>query len=266
MDKGASVKKGPKLVYKPWLKGHRASRLAARRSGRIAGYMVMSAFAFFFIGQLLSVDIPWMRVLINLALLGLMGLVYYSEGAHVGEGDVAFAEIAHVRREEGKNIPGKDIDRCFHPAKGFFTVLVGAAPFVLICLIYAPLARLATYSLGVLPAWLEGYRSRADIGLALGYYQQHIFFGFVDALRLIVRLLVFPFVNLVGAHNAPGILWVERLSPILVMIAPLWYGVGYRQGERLRAMVHGGIATSHSRKRRRETRAKQVARENKQLL
>ncbi|MDD4081374.1 MAG: hypothetical protein PHP02_08210 [Eubacteriales bacterium] len=266
MERKTAGKKSPKLVFKPWLLGRWASPLAARRGGRIVGYVAMSAFVFFFMGQLMAMDIAWLRILINLVVLGLMGLVYYSDGARMGEGDVAFAEIAHARREEGKAIPQKDLDRCFHPAKGFFTALVGVAPFVLICLIYAPLAKLAAYSLGVLPSWLEGYQTRADIGLALSYYQQQPSFGFADALRLIVRLLVFPFVNLVGAENAAGVLWVERLSPLLVMLAPLWYGMGYRRGEKLRAMVHGGIAANRSRKRRGDTRAKQAAREPKQLL
>lgn len=259
-------KKSPQLVRKPWLKGRGVSALAARRGGRVAGYVAMSAFIYFFMGQLMSLDILWLRVLINLAALGLMALLFYSDGGRMGEGDVAFAEIVYARREEGKEIPRKDLDRCFHPAKGFFTALVGVAPFVLICLIYAPQARLATYSLGALPGWLAPYQTRADIGLALGYYQQQAVFGLVDALRLAVRLLVFPFVNLAGADNAQGMLLIERLSPLLVMLTPLCYGIGYLRGERLRAMVHGGIAQNKRRKQRRDARARQAPREPKQLL
>lgn len=256
-------KKKTALVYKPYLKGRGVSALAARRGGRIAVFVVMSAFVFFFMGQLLALDITWLRLVINLAVLGVLALLYYSDGARAGEGDAAFAEIAYSRRQDGKAVPEKDLDRCFHPAKGFFTALIGVSPFVLICLVYAFMARPAAYTLGALPSWLGPYLKRADIGLALAYYQQPAAFGLQDGLRMLVRLLVFPFVNMMGAENARAVLWVERLSPLLVMLAPMAHGLGYLRGERLRAMVHGGIAAGQRKKRRQEARTK---RQPEQLL
>ncbi len=266
MQKKTGKKKSAQLIYKPYLKGRWASTLATRRGGRVAVYLLMSVFVFFFLGQMMALEITWLRMLINLAVLGMLALLFFSDGARAGEGDTAFAEIALTRQQEGRVIPDKDLDRCFHPVKGFFTALVGVSPFVLLCLIYAPMARPAVYTLGALPGWLEPYLKRSDIGLALAYYQQHTPFVLADALRLIVRLMVFPFVNLVGADNPAGILWVERFSPLLVMAAPMAYGLGYRRGERLRAMVHGGIALGKRRKRRQDARAKQAVRQPKQLL
>lgn len=266
MQRKTAKKKTAQLVYKPYLKGRWVSALAARRGGRIAAYVLLSTFVFFFMGQLMALDITWLRLLINLGVLGLLALVYFSDGARTGEGDTAFAEIALAHQQQGRSIPDKDLDRCFHPAKGFFTVLIGVLPFVLLCLAYVPLARPAAYTLGVLPAWLEPYQKRADISLALAYYQQHTPFGLADTLRLIVRLLVFPFVNLAGADNASAILWVERLSPLLVMLAPMAYPLGYRRGVRMRAMVHGGIAMGQRKKRRQDAQTKRAARQPKQLL
>lgn len=267
MQNGKKKTKSAQLVHKPYLKGRWASALAARRSGRVALYLVMSAFVFFFLGQLMAVETAWLRVVVNLAVLALLAFVFYSDGARMGEADAAFAEIAYTRRQEGRPVSDRDLDRCFHPAKGFFTALAGTIPFVLLCLAYAPLARPAVYSLGALPGWLEPYQKRPEIGLALAYYQERQAFGLLDALRLIVRLLVFPFVNLAGADNAPGILWVERLSPLLVMCCPMAYGLGYSRGEHLRAMLHGGILIGQRKKRRQEKKAKRAAGEKpRQLL
>lgn len=260
------AKKSNALVYKPYLKGRWASRLAARRGVKVAAYVVMGTFLYFFLGQLMALDLAWLRILINLGLVALMALLYYSDGARMGESDAAFAEIALTRQQEGKQIPSRDLDRCFHPAKGFFTLLMGALPFILLCLIFVPLARPATYSLGALPSWVEGYESRADIRLALAYYHEQAAMTFPDILRLVVRLLVFPFVNMVGPDHAQGILWVERMSPLLVLAAPLFYGFGYQRGVSLRARVHGGIAKSQRRKRRQEERQKGAARQPRQLL
>ncbi len=263
MDK---KKKQAQLVYKPYLKGRWASSLAAKRGGRIAVFMVMSVFVFFFLGQLMALDIAWLRILINLMMLTLFAMLFYADGARMGEGDAAFAEIALARQQEGKTIPQKDLDRCFHPWKGFFTALVGVAPFVLLCLVYAPMAQKASYTLGVLPGWLAGYEKRADIGLALAYYHQQAPFGLADALKVAVRLMVFPYVNLVGPDHAVGMLWVERLAPLLVMLAPMAYGIGYRRGDTMRAMVHGGIAVSQRRKKRQDARRKKAEHQPRQLL
>ena len=120
--------------------------------------------------------------------------------------------------------------------------------------------------LGSLPSWLAGYESRADISLALAYYKDRVPFGVADALRLVVRLMVFPFINLAGTRNADGILLVERLSPLLVLIAPMFYGVGYHRGEHYRAMVHGGIATNAKRAARKKKKQQQQRRQEPRQL
>lgn len=266
MKKKKPAKQKTQAIHKPYLKGRWASLLAAKRGGKIAAFVLMSAIVFFFLGQLMALDILWLRLLINLLVLLFLGTLYYADGARAGEGDTAFAEIALTRQQEGKTLPAKDLVRCFHPDKGFFTAFIGVLPFVLICLIYAFMAKPSVYSLGALPGWLEGYEKRADIGLALAYYHEHAPFGLADGLRVAVRLLVFPFVNLVGADNAQAILWVDRLSPLLVMLAPMAYGLGYRRGEHLRALVHGGIAQSQRRRVRQKERQKKAARQPRQLL
>lgn len=265
--KNVNKKREKPLVYKPYLRGRTVSSLATRRGFRILGYLLVSMVLYFFLGQLLAVDHLWLRILVNsLVILGFAALIY-SDGAKIGEGDVAFAEIALSRKNEGKNIDATDLARCYHPGKGFFTVLVGALPVILLCLIYAFLAKEETYSLGALPSWVSSFENRPDVGPALAYYHERAGFQALDLLRLITRLLIFPYVNLVGTDNKSAILMVERLSPLLVSIIPVMYGVGYMQGPRFRAMVHGGIASNQRKAQRKKIKRKLPPRQQpKQLI
>lgn len=250
-------KHGKLQIKKPYLRGNAFSALALRRGVRILSYLVLSAVMFFLLGQLMVIDIPWLRILVNLVVVAAFAGLTYTNGARVGEGDVSFAEIALSREQAGKQASRDDKDRCFHPAKGFVTVLAGALPVVILCLVYAVLAVKDHYVLGALPSWVAAYETRADIGLALSYYHDFSGIGFVDILRLVVRLLVFPFVNMVGARNADALLWVERFSPLLVLVAPLFYGVGYMRGEAYRSLVHGGIASNAKRAARKQRKRQQ---------
>lgn len=263
----AAKKQGMPLVFKPYLTGKPVSALLLRRGVRILSYLLVSAVLFFFLGQLLSIEYAWLRMLVNLLVLAAFASLMYSDGVAMGEGDVAFAEIALARQSEGKPVSEEDKARCFHPAKGFLTALTGALPIVLLCLVYAFMARLETYSLGALPSWVAGFENRPDVGPALAYYHNRPGFQIQDLLRLLTRLMVFPYVNLVGADNTTLVLWVERLSPLLVTLVPLAYGFGYLRGPHFRARVHGGIASNRQKAQRKAKKRKAPARQQpKQLV
>ncbi len=253
------ARKTPTLVPKPYLKGNAVSALAARRGASVFAYMTVAAVLYLFLGQILVSDTAWLRVILNVAVLGILGLLMFNRGAALGEGDVAFAEIALRSHEAGKSISEKDKDRCFHPLKGFFTALTGALPWVILAVIHAILARRATYTLGALPEWLSSYERRADVGLALEYYHEGVVFGFADFAKIAVRLLNFPFVNLVSPENAGAMLTMDRLSTLLALVTPAFYGIGYTRGTYLRALVHGGIL-SNTRRRAAKLRKERKAR------
>lgn len=255
-----------KPIKKPYLEGLPISALAARRGLRILAYLLLAGVLYFFLGQLLVIEIAWLRVIINAVVILALAALFYSNGAHDGEGDVAFAEIALVRKEAGKDISKQDLARCFHPLKGFFTVFAGVILIALVCLAYAVTAVKDTYTLGVLPSWLKAYETRQDIGLALSYYQDRAVFGLWDVLRLFVRLMVFPFINIAGSGNAGAVLLVERLSPLLVFLAPLGYALGYLRGEDYRARVHGGIAANARRAARKQRKKAQPRRQEPRQL
>lgn len=74
-------------------------------------------------------------------------------------------------------------------------------------------------------------------------------------LRVVVRMILFPFANIVTADNADGMLLLDRLSPLLICLPALGFPLGYLTGPRSRALVHGDIATSTKRYDRRRKKA-----------
>jgi hypothetical protein len=255
------------FVYQPFLKGRACSLLSARRGLRVFLHLALSAGLFFILGQFLVVGITWLRILLNLTVLAAFYAFMFRNGAQTGERDVIYAEIALSRAGEGRSITRDELNRCFHPAKGFFSALMGALPFLIACLVYALLAQESRYTLGSLPFWLSAFRERSDIGLALSYYNETVQLQALDFLRLLVRLLIFPYVNFAGAGNSSALLLIDRLSPLLLSIAPLAYGIGYSQGEHYRSLVHGGIAANRKRVARQQKKKQQPSRrEPRQLV
>lgn len=259
-------KQQPTLLYKPYLTGNWRSAQAARRGLRMLVYQVVFMFVYLFVGQVLLFDAVLWRVLANLMIVFAFGALLYNDGAKTGMDDVAFAEIALAQQEAGKEVTEEDRNRCFHPLKGFFTALMGALPLILISLVFAFIATEQRYQLGGLPGWVEGFERRADVGLALQYYHQQHGLGLEGVLRIIVRLLLFPYVNMIGTSNRLALLWLERLSPLLVCMMPLGYALGYLRGPRLRAGVHGAIKTDARRRVRRQKKERASRQQPRNLV
>lgn len=261
VQKNKKKKQGVKLSPKPYLKGKAVSALAFRRSWKVLLYYIIYIFFFLIIGSSLNFDSMLLRLLTNgIVIIGTVVLML-NEGARVGDGDVAFAEIAWGRQEAGKSVDEGDMDRCFHPLKGVVTALTGAAPFLIASIVYAFLAQKQTYTLQALPGWLSSYAGVEEIAQPLAYYQQTVAFTGVDVVRMITRLCIFPYMNIVTVDNAAGVLVLDRISPLLILLPALGYMAGYCMGPRSRAMTHGSIESNN---RRRARQQKKAARARKQ--
>ncbi len=241
-------------VQKPYLRGSAWSGYAVKAGFKLLAYEILFIFLNLLIGSTLSFESSiFLRVAANLVLVFAYGGLVYMNGARAGDSDVAFAEIAYARKESGKNVPKSDLNRCYHPAKGFVSVMAGTGALLLVSLIYALCATKQTYSLQTLPSWVSSYSStQEEIGLALSYYSVQRAVQLQDILRPFIRICIWPFVNLAGARNYDALLLVDRLSPLMIVLPFLFYAFGYLQGPKSRAMLHGSIASDKKRRIRKE--------------
>lgn len=248
--KGVPVQEVKKPILIGSWHGRDACRLGFKAMASIAAAMVV----YLLLGTMLSFNSLPLRLIICAVIVTLLFLYTRAQGLSWGQGDAAFSEIMYQRQQAGKPVEKRDQQRCYHPAKGFFAALIGALPFMTVALIFALLTRPAIYTLGMLPAWLGDLTRQSEFGNALRYYDMRTGFTALDALRIFCRAMVMPFINIAVLLGDEAILWTERLSPLLVLIVPLGFGLGYRNGVRARTRINTSIAIGDERKRRKERR------------
>ena len=249
------TKQKRELVFKPYLKGNWHDGAAVRRGLSLLLYYIMFAFLYIVAGSAFTFGGTLVRVVLNLLMVLVCAAILYMNAARQGEGEVAYGEIALGRQQAGKEVSKKDLERCYHPMKGFFIALIAAIPILLLTLPHAVTAVKQVYSLQTLPKWVAAYGAQEEISAPLSYYNRSVPFVGMDVLHLIGRVLVFPFANIATTDNADAMLLVDRLSPVLSLLPLIGYPVGYMTGPRSRAMVHGDISSSNSRVQRRRNKA-----------
>lgn len=256
-------KKTIKEVKKPILMGSWHGKDAFRQGRKLMLSILAVTVVYLLLGMVLLMDSMVMRALICVGMVFLAAAYLYSQGMTKGEGDAAHGEIMYQRVKDGLEIAGVDRDRSYHPAKGFFAVMVGALPFVLLAVVFAFLTKPAAYTLGVLPSWLEPFRNQNELGDALRYYSAGTGMVAMDIYRIVVRAMVMPFINVATGIGDQAVLWAERLSPALLLIAPMGYGLGYRNGLKARVRINTGIAVGEAKKKKRARREQKKRAEHK---
>jgi len=258
MQNKGKKKSALKPIYKPYLKGRPVSRTAAKRAWRVLGTVVITSVIGLLAAGMLSFNSVFLRAALCAVLLGAACAMMWAEGSRQGESDVSFAEIAHNRLEQGKQVENSDRDICYHPGKGFFTALLGALPLLLITLVFAVITHKQTHTLGVLPSWVSAFEGQPEVGQALAYYHDMPAATLEDILRVAVRIMLFPFINLPSSSDYQSLYVIEKLSPLLSLIAPAFYGLGYLRGPYLRALVHGNIRLNRRRQNRQQRKAREA--------
>lgn len=252
MQKSPQKKQTTQEVHKPILVGSWHGKDAYKLGKAVMLSILAITVLYLIVGLLFSVDILWVRMIMAVLVVGLAAMYLYNMGMRNGEADAAFAEIQYEREREGKSIEGPDRARCFHSAKGFFAVLIGVLPFVLMATVFALIVQPAEYTLGVLPGWIENLMRQREFGDALEYYAIRNGVQVMDIYRIVVRAMVMPFINVAVFAGDSATLWVERLSPLLLCIAPLGFGFGYQNGIKLRVRINTGILIADNKKKRKE--------------
>lgn len=256
MHKKAKKGQPVEVVRKPIVKGswhgRDAWQLALKRMISFVGLSVLLLIC----GALISFESFALRVVFALAVVGAAAYYQYGAGMTQGAKAVAFGEILYSRRAEGHAVAEQECGRSFHPFKGFFATLAGCAPFVVFAIVFACLTEKVTYTLGTLPSWTEGMMHQTEFGTALAYYSQQAGTTALDVMRVVDRAMIMPYVSAAALRGNDALLLMERLSPLLLLIAPLAYGAGYAQGQSLRDKVNTGIKLGDEKKKSRERRAR----------
>ena len=251
--------KKPPVVYKPYKKGLWHSGYAAKKGLRLLAYYLIFLFLYLVAGTMLQFENVPLRIAANALLVLVCCILTYMNGAKAGEEETALGEIAWMREQEGKQIPHKDLVRCFHPLKGAFVFAAAVLPLLLLTLIHALNAKEQAYVLQSLPGWVDSFSGQSEISQPLSFYGREAAVGALDYLRIAVRLMVYPFANM-AADSSAALLLVDRLSPLLVCVPALGYPIGYLTGPFSRARVHGDIAANVKKAKRREKKAQQARR------
>ena len=265
----AKKKNKAPVVYKPYYKGDIWIGSNIKNALKLLGSYLFFTVLYVITGSSLSALGTVLRIIANVLVLVVCGGVMYTHGANNGDGEVALGEIVHTRLEEGKPVDAKDKKMSYRNLRGVVVFLVALAPILLITVPVALTAEKQVYALQSLPTWVDSYVGHDEIYAPLDYYRQADPIELLDVLKLICRLLVYPFVCMVGSENLNGLLLVDKLSPVLAALPGLGYVFGYLSGPYQRARVHGDIAHNkrkQKRKQKKQLKARMEQKEKKNEL
>lgn len=263
MQNKSKKAKPVEIVQKPIIRGSSHGKDAWKLALRRMVAMLAVTIIYLISGMMLAFDGIWGRVFSCVFTVFVTAYYLYGSGVAKGQTDAAFGEILYDRQQSGHAVPEEDRQRSFHPLKGLFAVLVGAIPFVVFAVVFAVLTEKSTYQLGGLPAWASSLMEQSEFGDALRYYEVQAGMTALDIMRIIDRAMIMPFINLAAYFGNDATLVAERLSPVLVLIAPLGYALGYSQGLLYRTRINTGIKMGDDKKKRRERKARQKRQQSK---
>ena len=262
-------KQKPERVSKPYLTGRMIDRSTLGGALKFFASTLLLVFVYFMSMAANTDKVSVLSVVINAGILLVTWMVYWQNGMASGADAVTQGEIMFQRQEKGRPVESWEKEQCFHPLKGAVAALFGTLPLLICAVILACMAKRQMTSLGTLPGWVSAFEGRQEIGGALAYYHQEAALTLEGVLRLIVRMAVMPWVNLLGASNKDMMLLVERISPVLVLLPAISYGLGYFCGPQERVAVHSNIALGkkkQKKKQARERRKRQVERRGPEQL
>lgn len=248
-------------VSKPFLTGGSVDERTFRNSLVFFGTVIVVAFVAFVACATGSIGGTVLKIVINTAVIALSIYIFFNNGSKRGTDDVARGEILWQKQEKGQEIAVSEKKLCFHPMKGYLTGLIGTIPFLILTVCLALTATIQMTEAGALPSWTQSYLRRSDIGDALVSYTKPSGMTVIDFIRAIVRILILPFVNLVGTGNKAGILTLERLSPVVMLLPAAAYGTGYLTGKTVRSQIHTAISTNEQKRIRKENKRKAARRQ-----
>ena len=247
-----------KPVTKPYLTGAVTDENTIKKVLKFFGTMLLIVFMCFIVSTMMNFGNDLLRVGANTAVILLVLVILYSQGQVHGAETVARGEILFQRQEKGLEVTANERRLSYHPLKGYVTAIIGMIPFIIPALFLAFTAEKQMTSAGTLPSWTSSLLRRSDIGGALISYTEGDPINAADIVRMIVRVMIMPFVSMAGSANRELMLTVERISPLLLMLPVASYGTGYLFGKNVRTKIHTQIEENRKIRKKREIRARRA--------
>ncbi len=247
-----------KPVQKPFVTGKPFDENTVKSSLLFLGSLFVVILMCFIVCSATGLGSQVLSIILNGAVLATILIVFFSNGTSHGSDAVTRGEILYQKIQKGQPVTDSEKSVCFHRFKGFLIGLLGTLPLLVLAVIFAVTVQPQTTDSGTLPSWLQSYLRRSDVGGALMHYTNPESMNFFDFLRVVIRITLMPYVNMVGASNRTGIFLVERLSPLLVLLPAIAYGTGYLGGRKVRAQIHTAIFESNRKRARKEKKRQQA--------
>lgn len=241
-------------VSKPYLKGSAFDKTTIPGALKFFAGTVVMAVIYLVVCMMMNWDMQWLNITLNAAVLLMTYMMFAQFGMNAGADAVNQGEIMYSREEKGRPVADWERKLCYHPLKGLITGLIGSIPIVLCSILLALVAKRQMSGLGTLPSWVGSIEGRPEFGQALAAYHATGSLTLESAMRLIVRMTVMPFVNIIGAGNSEGMLFMERISPLLNLLPAVAYGLGYMNGVGVRTTVHTNIALGKKKAKRKQAK------------
>lgn len=256
-DKKQKIEK----VTKPYMTGSMYDRTTISGALKFFAGMVVMAILFLIVCVMMNWEQQWLNVALNLAIVLAVYLMFAQFGMTSGTDAVNQGEIMYARGEKGRPVADWERKLCYHPFKGMLTALIGSLPVIICSIVLACVTERQMTGLGALPSWVGSLEGRQEIGNALAIYHETGSMTFDGVLRMIVRMTIMPFVNIVGASDKDGMLLLERISPILNLLPGIAYGLGYMNGVSVRTNVHTNIALGKKKAKRKQAKERRARRQ-----
>jgi len=251
-------KKPGTIVRKQFLKGNATDENTMKNALIFFGSLLIVFFMSFVVSATTSGTGSILSLIVSIAIIALTMVVFFNRGSIHGAEAVARGEILWQKQEKGQSFSEAERKICYHPLKAFLIGLIGSLPLIVVAIVFALNTKMQTTTAGALPSWMQAYLRRDEVAGPLVSYTQAAGMGLIDILRIIVRLAIMPFVNIVGTSDYGAIYLLEKISPLILLLPACAYGTGYLNGPNMRAKVHTAISENDRKRKRREKRERRI--------
>lgn len=253
---------------KDLLHAHHFGKTLVKPALILAGYPLLLGILSLVIGSVLMVENDFFRILLNGALMAMFALLIINSGAANGAKDAQHSVRLMQDINNGYQATDEDYAKAYHPLKGILSAVFGALPWLVMAVIVAVLAQPYTYQLQGMPtSYLGYYLRRWDLGAPVDYYNSISYsIQLADVLRILVRLGILPVVYMAGTVTDSVSLLLDHISPLLVLILPVLYGISYQFGPALRIREEKRTEEAikqHNKKVKRKQKKERAQREKK---